>query len=100
LSLVFVVVVLLAAQADLSDRPGILTSRAAVWAGEISFAFYLVHELVLLNLPPVTTLTGVPLALACFVLSVLLAAALHVLVERPTRRLLLAVRLPRAGVPG
>ncbi|NAZ81094.1 acyltransferase family protein [Kineococcus sp. R8] len=83
----FLLVLLWAAHRDLARRPGWLTSRVAVTAGEVSFAFYLVHELVIVNLrehlPPGALTAGVMTvsAGAC-------AAALHWGVERPANRLL------------
>ncbi|MFC9433024.1 acyltransferase family protein [Nocardia sp. NPDC057030] len=39
-----------AAAADLDGRPSWLASRPMVWLGDVSFAFYLLHELVLYNM--------------------------------------------------
>jgi peptidoglycan/LPS O-acetylase OafA/YrhL len=87
-TLVFLAVVVVAAQADLSGRPSVLTGRAAVYAGELSFAFYLVHELVILNLPR-PAVPAAALVVAVLAVSVACAAALHHAVEVPVRRAML-----------
>ena len=46
----FALVILSAALADLGGRRGILRHRAFIYLGEVSFGFYLVHELVIVNL--------------------------------------------------
>lgn len=99
----FVVVVVMAAQADLVARPGLLTRPWAVYAGEVSFAFYLCHELVLLNLARPWEATGLPtalLAVPALAVSVLVAAVLHHVVEVPARRALLRARPGSAVPPG
>ncbi|MCU1595554.1 MAG: acyltransferase 3 [Frankiales bacterium] len=78
------VLLLAAATADLDQRAGWLCSRPLVYAGQVSFAFYLVHELVMLNLD-LTGATGAALAL---LITSVLAIALHHAVERPAQRAL------------
>jgi peptidoglycan/LPS O-acetylase OafA/YrhL len=85
---------------DVSGRRSPLASRWSVWLGQISFAFSLVHLLVIqlmeatwARIPPASDTHGVLLALAALVASVLLAWALHIGVERPAQRLI-------AGKPG
>ncbi len=80
---------------------GLLGYRWVVYAGEVSYAFYLVHELTIVNvhheLPtaPGWAQAALALALACG-----LAVALHHLVERPCRRWLTAPRRrPAVAVP-
>lgn len=74
-----------AARSDLDGHRTILTRRAFVWAGEISYCFYLVHQLVIYELQDRglgtagVLVIGTPLAVAC-------AAALHYAVERPCER--------------
>lgn len=86
----WLVVIVLSAQADLDSVPGrVLTHRWLVYAGEVSFAFYLVHELVLLNLPEVVDLPPVPRAVLTLLLASTAAVALHHGVERPARERLL-----------
>ena len=81
----FVLVLLSAAQRDASGLGGWLVRRPLVWAGEVSFAFYLVHELAILNLRGLTgsgwVACGTLLAMATA-----LAALLHHAVERPCNR--------------
>ncbi|MGY1745237.1 acyltransferase family protein [Blastococcus sp. SYSU D00695] len=84
----FLLVVLSAAGRDLTGSGGWLASRALVLAGEASFAFYLVHELVIVNLTrvlPEDSAVQVPVIATAAVLA---AVALHLLVERPGNRLL------------
>lgn len=78
------------AVADMRGVPSILHRRWATYAGEVSFAFYLVHELVIMNLIPLLgqgagTLTGAAFSLLAFVVAALAAAALHHLVELPAQ---------------
>ncbi|MER5423873.1 acyltransferase family protein [Streptosporangium roseum] len=89
-----------AAAADVQGRRTVLSTRVMVWLGEISFAFYLVHGLVLAyghrafgpptnafsSGPAWSTPVGLGFLLACFTVAVLLSWALHVLVERPAMR--------------
>jgi peptidoglycan/LPS O-acetylase OafA/YrhL len=85
----FVALIGAAAVADVRRRSGWLTSRRLVSAGEVSFAFYLVHELSLLELryrghfsPGTAALLAVPTAVAA-------AVALHHVVELPAQRAIL-----------
>ncbi|ROR91378.1 acyltransferase family protein [Nocardioides aurantiacus] len=84
----FLLLVLHVAQRDLTGRRGGLTSRAAVLAGEVSFAFYLVHELVIVNLLPVLPADPALQLLVISPVCVAAAVALHLVVERPCHRLL------------
>jgi peptidoglycan/LPS O-acetylase OafA/YrhL len=81
-----------AARRDVAGRWSLLATRPVVWAGEVSFAFYLVHDLVLVVLRlEVGELVGVevvPVALFGFAVSVVAAWLLHEVVEVPARRLL------------
>lgn len=81
------------ATADIRNTSGWLRSRVMVWLGEISFAFYLVHLIVLmvvrkwLGADASYATFGALLVLAgCLVLTVLLAWLLHAFVERPAMR--------------
>ncbi|MER6694099.1 acyltransferase family protein [Streptomyces minutiscleroticus] len=78
--------------ADLSDRRTLLSSRPAVWLGEISFAFYLVQGITLFYVRE-RFLTGsydLPAALlleaVVFLLTLAAAYALHRAVEQPVMR--------------
>jgi peptidoglycan/LPS O-acetylase OafA/YrhL len=76
-----------AATADMRRVPGLLPSRALVYAGQVSFAFYVVHELVIVNLRR-AGLHGPAGAAAMLLVTALAAVALHELVERPAQRML------------
>lgn len=88
MALPFALLVLAASLADVSERRGPLRFRLLVYLGQVSFAFYLVHELVLLNVPHVL---GVAPSRASGLLSLALllgvaqglAMVLHHSVEKP-----------------
>jgi peptidoglycan/LPS O-acetylase OafA/YrhL len=87
------------ATSDLEGRSTFLASRTMVWLGETTFAFYLVHNLVLrfghrafglepnafhqLSGPQWGTLGGIAFLAGSFVVAVLLSWALYAWVERP-----------------
>lgn len=82
------------AQADASSRPTLFRRRAMVWLGEVSFAFYLLHFIVLSE---ARNLFGIRLesgwATAAFTItecavSVLISWAMYAWVEKPLVRLL------------
>lgn len=78
---------------------GVLSHRWLIFAGEISFALYLLHQLVLRALQQhVHQLGGVEFGLY-LVAVLLLAALLHLLVEKPARRWLVR-RFDCAAAPG
>ncbi|MER7337310.1 acyltransferase [Streptomyces sp. NPDC000075] len=89
-----------AAQADLRGEPSPWRGRLSVRLGEVSFAFYMVHILVIRageslfgGHPKLGLTNGGPLVLAAaFSVSLALAWALHSWVEVPGRRLLLRSR--------
>ncbi len=84
---IYFVVVVMAAQRDLDQPTGWLTMRPFVYAGQLSFAFYLVHQLVGLNVfLGWASLRGVTRILVQFVIAVVAAAVLHHLIERPCER--------------
>ena len=90
---VFALVIALAAQSDFTGR-SLLRAPWLVYAGRISFAFYLVHQLVIVNLNRYLGGSYLNSALA-LAISVLLAACVHHLVELPSHKFLVG----RAGVP-
>lgn len=100
-ALTFLAIVVWAAQRDLNAVGGILTRRSFVYAGEVSFAFYLVHELVLLNVSHITGLHGWAADAVLVPATCLAALALHTVVERPCERRLraLAGQARRAADP-
>jgi peptidoglycan/LPS O-acetylase OafA/YrhL len=78
-----------AAAQDSEERPSLVSGRLWVWLGEISYAFYLLHFLVLMyarHLLGTRTLSS-PVAFGllagCFLATVVVSALLHHLVERP-----------------
>lgn len=82
------------ALADLAGRTSLMTWRPFVWFGEISFCFYLVHQLVLKVAAALPTADlgvpggGIVWAVLCFGLAVPTAWVLHRSVEIPGNTLL------------
>jgi peptidoglycan/LPS O-acetylase OafA/YrhL len=92
----FALLIPAAAVADIHGLPSLWRHRRMVRLGELSFAFYMIHLLVLragTNLlgtkPQFGVLTGLGATAAAFSLSLGLAWILYEGVERPARRLLL-----------
>lgn len=82
----FAIVIVAAAVADVRQKKGLGTSRFLVYAGQVSFAFYLVHELAIFNLAELlgsgqTDMPGLVRALIAFSVSFLAAVVLHHVVE-------------------
>ena len=97
---IFLAIVAGAATSDIQATPGWLAHPWLVYAGQVSFCFYLVHELVIVNLRAVWS--GPVGALAALVASAVSAVALHHLVERPCQRWLRrrsAASVPAHGTP-
>ncbi|SBT67650.1 Peptidoglycan/LPS O-acetylase OafA/YrhL, contains acyltransferase and SGNH-hydrolase domains [Micromonospora sediminicola] len=102
LAVAYLLVITAAAQADVRGRWTPWRSRTMVWLGEVSFAFYLVHVLVMVTVLRLTGDWGTglpgwrgPLAVLGFLLlNLALAAALHRWVEVPMMRRL-GPRRPR-----
>jgi peptidoglycan/LPS O-acetylase OafA/YrhL len=89
---------------DRDGRPTALAHPALVRLGEWSFAFYLLHQLVIraavLTGATPRALTSPGFALLCLAVAVALSGALFTLVERPAeRRLTQRRRQLRIGVP-
>jgi peptidoglycan/LPS O-acetylase OafA/YrhL len=84
----FLILIVHGASNDLNRRPGWLSSRMLVFAGEASFAFYLVHELVIVNMRPVLAEEPILQVLVMTVVASTSALALHLFIERPFNRLL------------
>ncbi|SFT33809.1 Peptidoglycan/LPS O-acetylase OafA/YrhL, contains acyltransferase and SGNH-hydrolase domains [Geodermatophilus amargosae] len=84
----FLLVVLHMTGRDLDGRSGWLPSRVLVFAGEASFAFYLVHELVIVNLAPVLPDARAVQVAVISAAAVVAAVMLHLVVERLCNRLL------------
>lgn len=80
----------------------LLGTRTFQWLGETSFAFYLVHRIVLANVKASTLGLGLDwteLALASLALSLAASGLLFALVETPCRKWLLALGRKRASEP-
>jgi peptidoglycan/LPS O-acetylase OafA/YrhL len=88
-----------AATADLRGRAGVLAHPLLVYAGQVSFCFYLVHqfgiELVVHLDPGVSPMVEAAVALA---MAAVFAAALHHLVEVPAQRALSGRRAQQTPV--
>jgi peptidoglycan/LPS O-acetylase OafA/YrhL len=83
----FVCLIIAIAMRDLDQRSGWLTHPLLIYAGQVSFCFYLVHEIVIINLVRVHS-GGLAIAGVMLVASCAGAVALHHLVELPCHRLL------------
>jgi peptidoglycan/LPS O-acetylase OafA/YrhL len=69
-------------------RPGILTNPTAIYVGNISFSFYLLHFAVLMNMRsimPAHKLLSVALAL---LVTILLSSVSYFFIEVPMRKLI------------
>jgi peptidoglycan/LPS O-acetylase OafA/YrhL len=95
----FTLLIAAGAVADINGLPSMWRSRPMVKLGEWSFAFYMVHVLVLEvlrrvvgNHPQLETLPAVGSTALAFILSLALAAALYRFVELPGQRLVLGRR--------
>ncbi|WKX74383.1 acyltransferase family protein [Streptomyces sp. XD-27] len=84
-----------AARADAEGSVSVFRTPRLVRMGEVSFAFYLVHELVLFTAvtlfgghPRLATTPALALTAACFCTALVLAVLLHDHVEKPCVRLL------------
>ncbi|MFE6814850.1 acyltransferase family protein [Streptomyces sp. NPDC057675] len=92
-----------AATADLTGRPSPWRHPRLVRLGQRSFAFYMIHilvmrtvELALGHRPQLDAYPALCVTVATLALSLALAQALYVCVERPARRLLLPARPARS----
>ncbi|MFF2950915.1 acyltransferase family protein [Kitasatospora sp. NPDC057965] len=99
-------IALLVAATAIADRDGRFTpfrNRTMTWLGEISFAFYLLHFVVLTELRDLlgtrmySTVEGVGLLLLAIAVTVLLSWVLYRLVEAPITRRFSAPRRKPAG---
>jgi peptidoglycan/LPS O-acetylase OafA/YrhL len=100
----FTLLIPAAAMADLHGLPSLWRRRRLVRLGELSFAFYMVHLLVIRSAAPLLgtkphfgPLAGVAVTATVFTVSLGLSWLLYEAVERPARRLLLRpLRRPAA----
>jgi peptidoglycan/LPS O-acetylase OafA/YrhL len=76
-----------AAHRDLAGRPWVFSRPAVVWLGQVSFCFYLLHQLVIRTFGVFGETSdpalGGLLFVACLLLSLASAALLHHWVELP-----------------
>ncbi|MFG3419396.1 acyltransferase family protein [Micromonospora sp. NPDC049460] len=107
LAVAYILVITAAADADVRGRRSPWRSRPMVWLGEVSFAFYLVHVLVMVTVLRLTGDWGVgyrgwwglAAVLGFLLANLALAGALHRFVETPMMRLLGPRRPARATPP-
>jgi peptidoglycan/LPS O-acetylase OafA/YrhL len=90
----FLLIIIVAAQRDLTVTIGWLRAKWLVYAGQVSFCFYLVHELILVNLRHEIG-AGYDTAALSLAAGMLGAIALHQTVELPCQKLIRRVPLPR-----
>jgi len=84
----FAALIVAAALADLHGAPGVLRSAALVRAGQVSFAFYLLHALVIQQVIKHLSAPVPVVVVAALAVAGLAAWALHEGVERPGQVLL------------
>jgi len=88
----FGILIVSAAKADLSGRRSVVAGSTMVTLGTWSYAFYLIHDLLIITVRPyleplvLSPLTGVAAAAGLFVASIALAAVLFKYVERPAEK--------------
>ncbi|MCZ7375699.1 acyltransferase family protein [Micromonospora sp. WMMC250] len=108
LAVAYLLVITAAADADVRDRRSPWRSRPLVWLGEVSFAFYLVHVLVMTSVlrwsgdwgTGFTGWRGPAVVLGFLAVNLVLAGLLHRFVETPMMRRLAPRRPARsASVP-
>ncbi|WP_433392362.1 acyltransferase family protein [Micromonospora sp. KLBMP9576] len=108
LSVAYILIITAAADADVRGRRSPWRSRPMIWLGEVSFAFYLVHVLVMISVLRLTGDWGVGfpgwwgllVVLGFLVVNLILAGLLHRFVETPMMRLLGPRRPARPAPPG
>ncbi|MFJ8959281.1 acyltransferase family protein [Lentzea sp. NPDC102401] len=90
-----------AAVADLTGRPSPWRSKPMVWLGTVSFAFYMVHQIVIRVSGKLLDVHAFPLvaALGMFVVSMVAAWLLYRLVEVPAERFLKGAPRPAPVTP-
>jgi len=91
----FTLVIPALAKFDLSERKSILSGRVMVRLGELSFAFYMIHVIILftarvfIGYPRLSLFPGLALTAGVFAIALGAALLLNVFVENPGRRLIL-----------
>ncbi|MGC4855100.1 acyltransferase family protein [Micromonospora sp. DT4] len=104
LAVAYLLVIAAAADADVRDQPSPWRSRPLVWLGEVSFAFYLVHVLVMTSVLRLSGdwgtgfegWQGPAVVLGFLLVNLMLAGLLHRYVETPMMRRLAPRRPARA----
>ncbi|MFF5290649.1 acyltransferase family protein [Paractinoplanes globisporus] len=96
----FILIIAAAARADVRGSFSVFRQRHLVYLGEVSFAFYMVHEMVIFGSNYVMrfnhNLSVTETALAVFSVALVLAIALHEFVEKPCMGWLVHKRARRA----
>ncbi|HEY1689381.1 MAG TPA: acyltransferase [Solirubrobacteraceae bacterium] len=87
-TLPFLLIIVASAIRDLDGRRSWLTHRWLIYAGQLSFCFYLVHELVIVNFEHELHLRGLGMVTLCLAISIVAAQLLHHGVELPFQRIL------------
>ena len=87
---VWLSIIILSAQADFEGRSGWLASKWLVYFGEVSFAFYLVHQGTLLHMAVIMG-PGRATAAVALITAIAGAIVLHHVIELPFQRLILSV---------
>ena len=89
----YLMIVVAAAERDIQKSNGWLSWRGLVYAGEVSYVFYLVQEMTILNLRPHMP-RGIGTALVMLVVASAAAVIAHHAIELPCKSLLLRRRSP------
>lgn len=72
--------------AAIACAPRLLTNRVAVFMGNISFSFYLLHNLILINVYDATSTHPFRVIALSFAAAIALSAACFYVIEQPTRK--------------
>ncbi len=88
---VWLSLIIACSQLDLKGKKGFLNHKVLVYAGEVSFAFYLIHQFTLLHLAARLG-DGIRTALLALFAATLGAIAIHHAIELPFQRLILSNR--------
>jgi len=87
LALPFLLFLLAAASQDVQGSRGVLNHRWVVYAGEVSYCFYLVHELTIVNVVHLLAASDRACAVLALAVSCMAAIVLHHPVEVPCRQM-------------
>ena len=95
----YLMIVVAAAERDIHSPRGWLSWRGLVYAGEVSYAFYLVQEMTILNLRPHMP-RGVGTAVVMLLVASAAAVVAHHAIELPCKNLLLRRRARGTAMAG